>query len=89
MNNMIERIYMEQQESIELGRARQKDSQKPVKEATELECWLMAHLEGACKEKFAAFIEADCEMDAMMEKASFREGFRLGARIIMEVLANE
>jgi len=49
------------------------------------EAWLTDHLEGAAKERLLELVNCHDELDGLAAYESFRAGFLLGARLIMEI----
>ena len=50
------------------------------------EAWLTEHLEGAAKERLLEMVNCHDELDGLTAYESFRTGFLLGARLIMEIV---
>lgn len=49
------------------------------------EAWLAEHLDGEAKEKAMELIRICDELDSIMSFEAFRDGFILGASLVMEV----
>ncbi len=50
------------------------------------ETWLTKHLEGRAKERLLELVNCHDELDGLTAYESFRAGFLLGARLIMEIV---
>ena len=86
MSNIIDDLYMGNINPNEHTRIVHEEYTKLAKAAVELEAWLLAHLEDESKDRFSEFVDKECSMYSIEVRLQFVEGFRLGAKIMLDVL---
>jgi hypothetical protein len=86
MDELLKKLYQGELRPSEKRNAHSPALAQAMLEVCRMEDGLMEDLEGEYKEKLQALIDAYGEMEAMEAEESFVDGFRLGARLTMEVL---
>ena len=65
------------------------ETQAIIKRSTDLETEVNGILDEAGREKFSDFLKEDGELCDIQRFQSFRQGYRIGARLMLETLMNE
>lgn len=86
MNNIIDDLYLGNINPNELTRIVHIGYKKLEKEALLLQAWLLDNLEGDSARNFDDFVDKNGYMNAIEVRLRFVEGFRLGAKIMLDVL---
>jgi len=88
MSNIIDELYLGDINPNENMQIDNPCYSKLSKQAYSLSEQLESKLNPEEKKLFEAFINADCSMLALEVRLRFIEGFRLGAKIMLDVLAS-
>lgn len=62
---------------------------KAVKTLCECEDYLLAHLDETLKEYMKRYLQAESQMQSITIEETYLDGFRTGARIMLEILTEE
>lgn len=62
---------------------------KAVKTLFECEDYLLAHLDENLKEYMKRYLQAESQMQSITTEETYLDGFRTGARIMLEILTEE
>ncbi|MCL2695901.1 MAG: hypothetical protein FWE69_06205 [Clostridiales bacterium] len=89
MNNILEDLYFGNINPNENTWTRDSEYLQFGKVSVEAERALADRLEGETKKQFDRFVDATGHMHAIEASLRFAEGFRLGAKIMLAVLAEE
>ena len=85
MSNLIEDLYYGQIYPIEAPLA-DKNYRKLHRESGKHYEWLSENLETESKTRFEEFVDKNCAADSIETRLRFIDGFRLGAKIILDVM---
>ena len=86
MNNIIDDLYLGNINPNEFTQIVHQDYKKLARESIDLQEWLSDNLEGDSEKRFDDFVDKDCDMHAIEVRLRFVDGFRLGAKIMLDVL---
>ena len=85
MGRMISDLYYGNLHPCEQDYTNNGDAELLEKSFQEGKSWLMEHLDGEAKDKALELIRICDELDNIMSFEVFRDGFILGASLVMEV----
>ena len=89
MKNILEDLYFGNIVPNENLWTRDAEYQRFAKASVKLEREIGESLSGEVEKQFDAFVDAIGNMHAMEAQLRFAAGFRLGARILLDVLAED
>ena len=87
MNSIIEELYLGNINPSEFIQMTNEDYKTLSREVSDLREQVSANLNEEGEKIFLDYLDKDCEKQDREERLRFMEGFRLGARLMLDVMA--